>query len=410
MRQIEHLDCATVVDEWVNRTANLPQEISFMQEEIGEKDKELSECVRIIERSDNSIQKWIRLNGSHVQNPREEILRREVYRNYDRIEVLQAQKIKLIENTQKLVDKHTRWLDTQIMGLEDRNELQHDPELPSMLRPPTQDRPARVESSSAAMPLSQIANSATVAPARHPNQYPARTHHAQGQAHQLAGTSASSAPATPAASLVLNRQVRESSLGATSSKRQRLTGGLGTLPATSSNLARHSSLTPNTPRAGTPGVGVRAGSAGPKAPKTMTGNKKVVPTSSRPSAVLRKGKPGKSNLSRIKRTGKNSLSANDSDLSEAESGTPEEDDEAVTPLAARDGDGDEDMAEVDEEEGGDDKKYCTCHSVSYGNMVACDNNGCPFEWFHWNCVGLKSEPVGLWICPVCTRSMKKPGQ
>ena len=44
--------------------------------------------------------------------------------------------------------------------------------------------------------------------------------------------------------------------------------------------------------------------------------------------------------------------------------------------------------EDDDGADGDDKKYCTCHSVSYGNMVACDNEKCPYEWFHWSCVGI----------------------
>lgn len=57
--------------------------------------------------------------------------------------------------------------------------------------------------------------------------------------------------------------------------------------------------------------------------------------------------------------------------------------------------------EEEEEEGQDDRKYCTCRSVSYGNMVGCDNEECPYEWFHWSCVGLKSEPPGKWFCPEC---------
>ena len=60
----------------------------------------------------------------------------------------------------------------------------------------------------------------------------------------------------------------------------------------------------------------------------------------------------------------------------------------------------------EEEDGGDDKKYCTCRSVSYGNMVACDNDECPYEWFHWSCVGLKSEPAGEWLCPECRKLPK----
>ena len=67
---------------------------------------------------------------------------------------------------------------------------------------------------------------------------------------------------------------------------------------------------------------------------------------------------------------------------------------------------DEDVEMEDGEDGdgeGDDKKYCICHSVSYGNMVACDNDECPNEWFHWSCVAVTREPVGKWFCPDCRR-------
>ena len=50
--------------------------------------------------------------------------------------------------------------------------------------------------------------------------------------------------------------------------------------------------------------------------------------------------------------------------------------------------GEEDEAEIDAEE----PTYCYCNSVSYGEMVACDADGCPREWFHLECVGLKVAP------------------
>ena len=408
-RRNEIPDCATALDEWTNRTANLKEEVAFMQEEIKAKDMEMDMCLKQIEKYDGQIQKWIKINGSHVGNPKEQNLRKSVLAYYEKAEKLQNDKLALADQTQKILLKHTRWLDGHVKSLQDRGEFPNDPEIPSTLQPQVHNGPARAESSAVAMPLGPItANSATVP--RHPNQHPIRMLPAQVQTHQLGGASSSSAPATPAASLLMNRQVRESSLGAASNKRQRLTGGLGTLPTTSSNLARHSSLTPNTPRAGTPGVGARAGSAGPRAvQKTTASSKKIAPTGSRQSGMPRKAKPGKSNLSRIKRTGnKNSPSStNDSELSDAESGSPDEDDEAITPPATKDADGDDDMVDIDDDEGGDDKKYCMCQSVSYGDMVACDNESCPFEWFHWTCVGLKSEPVGTWICPICTKNMKK---
>jgi hypothetical protein len=38
--------------------------------------------------------------------------------------------------------------------------------------------------------------------------------------------------------------------------------------------------------------------------------------------------------------------------------------------------------------------------VSFGEMVACDNADCPYEWFHYACVQLDAPPKGDWLCPV----------
>lgn len=67
---------------------------------------------------------------------------------------------------------------------------------------------------------------------------------------------------------------------------------------------------------------------------------------------------------------------------------------------------DEGIGEEDADGEGDDRKYCTCRSVSFGNMVACDNEECPYEWFHWSCVGMTREPAGKWYCLECRQ---KPG-
>jgi len=408
MPQTEHQDCAAVLDEWVNRVANLPAEIAFMQEEIEQKDRQMQECLSIINKNDNAIQKWIRMNGIHTPNPKEEAHSRIILENYDKCQILQEEKVALAQKTQQVMDKHTRWIDSNIKALQDRGEFPNDPDIPSLLRPlPEHLNRPRIDHAATAMPLGAIAaNNASLGHPRHPNQHPPRMIPAHVQAHQMNGVTSSSAPATPAASMLLNRQARESSLGA-ANKRQRLTGGLGALPP--SGLARQSSMTPNTPRAGTPGSAARAGSAGPRLSQKSLTNKKVAPQGSRQSGALRKSK--KSGLNRVKRTGnKNSPSSNnDSELSEAESGSAEEEDEATTPPATKDPDGDEEMGDVDDDEGGDDRKYCICQSVSYGDMVACDNEGCKLEWFHWSCVGLKSEPVGTWICPVCIKDGVKKG-
>ncbi|VVB07291.1 unnamed protein product [Arabis nemorensis] len=50
--------------------------------------------------------------------------------------------------------------------------------------------------------------------------------------------------------------------------------------------------------------------------------------------------------------------------------------------------------------------YCICNQVSYGEMIACDNNECKIEWFHFGCVGLKEQPKGKWYCPDCATVKK----
>lgn len=392
MPQIEQLDTAGVLDDWINRVANLPHEIAFKQDEIGEKDKAMQECLNIIAKNDAALQKWTKANGGNQPNPKEQHLNRIILESYERAERLQDEKIKLSKDLEGLVEGHVRRLDLQIKGLQDRGEFPQDPDLPSLLRP--QPTGARLDKYATTRPLGELVNSATSPHVRHPS-----NSRMPSNINQFNGATAS-APATPAATLLLQRQARESSLGAIN-KRPKINTSLGTLPTASSGLARHSSMTPGTPRGGTPSA-VRGGSAGPR----NSQKKKVAPQGSRQSLAQRKGKPGKSGLSRLKRGHKNSpSSANDSELSDAESGSVDE--EEAAGRQNKDADGDDDMVDVDDDEGGDDRKYCTCQRISFGDMVACDNVDCPYEWFHWQCVGIKHEPIGAWICPVCAPKMPK---
>lgn len=405
MPNIEHQDAAAVLDDFVNRVANLPAEVQFMQEEIADKDRQMQTCLDLIAHRDASIQKFIKSNGTHVVNPKEEHLRKVILENYDKIQLLQEEKCALAQKSQVAVDRHIRYLDGHIKILQDRGDFPTDPDIPSLLRPAPSDVLDRLNLAKAAVPLTTLPSGNGNAGANRlaMQQQAQRMIPAQMQPQIPVGVAAT-APPSPAAAL-LNRQARESSAGA-ANKRQRLTGGVGTAPVNSSGLARHSSIGPGTPKAGTPTT-ARAGSAGPRTTTKASAAKKVAPH--KLGAAPRKGKPGKSGLSRVKRSGnKNSPSStNDSELSDADSASQEEEDEAVTPPPVSKGiDVDEDMQDGDDDENGDDKKYCMCQSVSYGDMVACDNDECPYEWFHWNCVGLKSEPVGSWHCPSCTRTMK----
>lgn len=51
--------------------------------------------------------------------------------------------------------------------------------------------------------------------------------------------------------------------------------------------------------------------------------------------------------------------------------------------------------------------YCTCKRVAFGDMIACDNEDCPVEWFHYACVNLTRKPRNNWICPLCSNKRKK---
>jgi len=53
--------------------------------------------------------------------------------------------------------------------------------------------------------------------------------------------------------------------------------------------------------------------------------------------------------------------------------------------------------------------YCYCKRISFGEMIACENDECPIEWFHFECVGLTPEnrPKGKWYCDECKKLLGK---
>ncbi|AEO53519.1 hypothetical protein MYCTH_105786 [Thermothelomyces thermophilus ATCC 42464] len=478
MPPAEPLDPALILDEFINRTQNLAEELRFLQEEIADKDRQYDKLVREIEERDGRIQKWIKAHGSHHPNPKEEEYRATIRKNFELAEQLSNEKIALTQKLQQNLDKHTRQLDMQIKMLYDRGEPGFtDPdELPSLLRPSA----ANATNGTGGPRGANAANAISSALNNIPQ---ARAANAQVRSAQTQQQVSASAPATPAASMIMNRQARESSAGPATKRVPRSNSGLGTLPATSSGLARHSSLGPGTPKGAQTAAGVqRAGSAGPRATSkaTLAGGVRKAGTPSS-AGGRKKGTPAagagvqKSGLSRVKRAAKNSpSSAAESELSDAESASDDESDTRTggrgTPAASlsrsasnqaaaslptggagagnRDSslhnrtpsgtssypngnnsngadrntahprsphpgrgikEEDVDMIDVEDDEAGDDRKYCSCQNVSFGNMVACDNDQCPYEWFHWGCVGLKSEPNGTWYCPECSEKLKRKG-
>lgn len=71
-----------------------------------------------------------------------------------------------------------------------------------------------------------------------------------------------------------------------------------------------------------------------------------------------------------------------------------------------DEDEEEDEDDDDDEENGDDKRlYCYCQQVSWGNMVACDDSDCRYEWFHWGGSPLLRYTYAIHIPPLPLRNL-----
>jgi len=409
-------DCASVLEQFVHDVANLPAEINHLMEEIQAKDKTIQDARTAINTRDGSLQKFIKLNGSLAPNPKEEQYGKVILQNFDRSQQLQEEKIQLSEKACVLLDRQIKKLDIKIRDLQNDGVLSNDPPIPSLFNsnkdqyrdPPKiffPDTPADSTGSYAAPlnPTSGNAN-AVLGATQRLSQSLARPGGLAALNSQIGARS--SAPATPAAiatSHFQHRQQRESSAGAVDSKRRRLNPSLSTLPVTSSNL-RQSSLGPGTPRAGTPNTS-RAGSAGPR---TVGVTRKALTKKVAPHQQLKKiksmGKVSKrsSSASRIRIGMKKSPSAG---------GDDDDDDSMLSDADMSDSENasaGNDLDDDDEDEGNEDTKvYCTCRSVSHGDMVACDNDNCPYEWFHWKCVGLTREPVGTWYCDECRATLAK---
>ncbi|KAL3479041.1 hypothetical protein BJX99DRAFT_222854 [Aspergillus californicus] len=401
-------DCASVLEQFVHDVANLPAEINHLMEEIQAKDKIIQDSRILINSRDASIQKFIKLNGSLTPNPKEEPYAKTILQNLERSQLIQDEKIMLSEKACILLDRQIKRLDVKIRDLQNDGVLSNDPPIPSLFNNKDQYRdPPKIffpdsstESPSYSSPLAASSGNANpLGPSQRLNLSLNRASSATALGSQ--NMARSSAPATPASAAVhFQQRQRESSAGAVENKRRRLNASLGTLPAASSNL-RQSSLGPGTPKPGTPGAS-RAGSAGPRTVGTIKKalTKKVAPHQLKrlKSANAKLNKRSSSANGRIKSMKKSPSGAN---------GDDDEDDSLLSSADVSDSGsdvrrGDDDMDDDDEDEGNEDTKvYCTCRTVSHGDMVACDNENCKFEWFHWKCVGLTREPVGKWYCPDC---------
>lgn len=391
-------DAATVLEQFIHDVANLPAEITHLYEEVQAKDAQIQELRAVIQQRDNSLQKFIKLNGSLVVNPKEEPYNKVVIQSYEKAQILQEEKIGLVEKAAALLDRYVKRLDIKLRDLQSDGSIPADPQMPSLLKdspgnlvPPlsssntgasTPLHPVSGNQGGGAPNLAQAAAIARITNATNASSRAAPMQNMQTQAllNQQRLTNAQSAAQASA------RSEREMSAGS-DSKRRRPAGNIGPLPAASSSLGRQGSVGPGTPKASTPGS--RAGSVGPRHALTV---KKAKPQQPLRKAAL----TAKSGVNKKRRKGGSRASPSTTAEDESVASDAGTEDEEMSGVAG----------EGDEEES-DDTKYCFCQRVSFGDMVACDNDNCQYQWFHWECVGIKEEPVGDWLCPECK---KQPAQ
>lgn len=428
-------DCASVLEQFIHDAANLPAEINHMMEEIQAKDKELQKHISVIHQKDTNIQKHLKLNGVLTPHPKENEYAELVKKNYELCTHLQEQKVALSEKACNLLERQVRRLDMKIKELQNDGQLVDGPPLPSVFNRKPESQKSMVDLPPS-LPLQNASVSALNANAHRANAHVAATMQ-QAQPRQLpqivtatAPTQRSSAPATPAAGVQQQRQQqreREHSAGA-DTKRRKLVNPLvaANLPAQPSGL-RQSSLGPGTPKASTPTATTtsRAGSL-PRTtasqpvvgPPKKSGLSKRVISHQQVNKLKHKGlnkarlsvgrKKGQSPSVRGGRGGTAASEDADSALSSADASETDASQsrgrrghkkQAPDMTEAEAGEDEE----IEDDEGEDDKRYCLCNQRSYGEMVACENDDCPYQWFHTGCLNMKKVPDEDedWYCPTC---------
>jgi inhibitor of growth protein 3 len=429
-------DCASVLEQFIHDAANLPAEITHMMEEIQAKDKDLQKHLSVVNQKDSNIQKHLKTNGVLAPHPKENEYADLVKKNFDLCLALQDQKIALSEKACMLLERQVKKLDVKIRELQNDGQLQDGPPLPSVFNRKAEAQKPFLELPTN-IPLQNASVSALNANAHRANAQTAATMQ-QPQPRTLpqittvsAPAQRSSAPATPASAVQQQRQrEREHSLGA-ENKRRKLGNPLAgaNLPAQPSGL-RQSSLGPGTPKAGTPtGTGTsRAGSI-PRttgaqqaaAPPKKSGLPKKVISHQQVNKLKQKAankgrlsvgrKKGQSPSVRGGRGGTAASEDADSALSSADASETDASqsrrgrgNKKQQPPVAEDADAEAgEDEEMDDDDGEDDKVYCFCHQRSYGEMVACENEDCPYQWFHTGCLNMKKVPDEDedWYCPHC---------
>ena len=280
-------DCATVLEQFIHDSANLPAEINYMMEEIQAIDQQIHKYLQSVNSKESALQKQVKNHSSLVAHPKEHEYVEFGKKHYDLCLDLQRKKMVHSDKASVMLDRQLKRLDQRLRQLQRSGQMDDDPTLSELMdRKPEHQRTPLDMPMQNTIPL-QAANLNALQANRalQPHVTPTLRQPQPRPIHQALASSAqqqrSSAPATPvSAAIQAQKQTeREQSAGADSKRRKTNLATIGiNLPSQPSGL-RQSSIGPGTPKAGTP-TGSRAGSipriTGPTAKKTGVGVTKKV--------------------------------------------------------------------------------------------------------------------------------------
>ncbi|EPS41714.1 hypothetical protein H072_4379, partial [Dactylellina haptotyla CBS 200.50] len=350
-------DVQSVLEQFIENVSNLPAELAHLYEELANKDKRVHTLKESIRQKDASIQRFIRQNGSQVPYPKEAAYNKAISDSFKEINAIQDEKCKLAKRATELIEKHVKRLDMKIRDLQREGLISEDFITPQMLSgyaPPNFATGSSGAAGGSGEGTSTGGRSAGGSAGITVNATPGRLQPALTGANRNStgggsGGGMSTASTLEGVSRSLAASAEDQLLNTLKGalptpgpdpKRRRLNTG-GPAPVNPSPLANASNANSgvNTPTRGT------------------------APNSQNQLSTRRNGPPPKPVRRPTSTPTVVKKQKNEDDMDEDHSDSDNDDEE--------------------EDTGEDQKPYCVCQQVSFGNMVACDNKSCPFEWFHW---------------------------
>ncbi|KAK9240795.1 inhibitor of growth proteins N-terminal histone-binding-domain-containing protein [Lipomyces kononenkoae] len=363
------MDAAYVLEQFQQELANVPEEVAHYLEEIKTKDIKLYNLKKRIQHNDNAIQKHIRAHGSLSENPKEAQYNTKVITDFETAMKLQEEKCELANKLDDLVSRHLKRLDTEI------KKLQND----GVLAPSTEPIALTSMRALSTVPNNSVQAAAGTARAIAAEQAVAAAgHHYRRSSPMPAGTGVVRGT-TPADIAGTNVATMAAGIPRPT-KKQKIVSGISSLRGTAGTVNAGSPLSASVlagQTTGGVGPGLIAGAGTPGGMDFAGGiGDRTSPAAAIVNQISRSGLVPRSVVNAMPAANlKGSLST--SNRKSAQQAVEDEE---------------------EDEENNDSALYCFCQQVSYGDMVACDNPDCQYEWFHYGCVGLKAPPSGVWYC------------